>query len=339
MRHDANSRLKVGVIGCGDVGLIHARAYAQNPAVDLVGVCDTDEERLKECSSSLGVRGYSDTDGLLDSAQPDLVSVVVRFDCLVPPVRQCLEAGVSVLSEKPVSFSPSEILDLAELADRQGLRFEVNFNQRFTPASAWFRQLRESGRFGRTLWTLAQYNQGGSDDYFALREHMIHQFDQWRYHIGDVSSVSAQASWSDAGEATRHPEAVSATMKFVDGPVGTFINGAPYVGGMCNYFELVGTDGRGCSENFIGRAVFRPNEGPAETLEQPWIGDGGTYWDTFATHIDLVVAAMLKGEPLPVTGWDAFEVQCICDAVIQAIESGAVVDVQLLRQARLDVGS
>ena len=42
MIHDANSRLKVGVIGCGDVGLIHARAYAQNPAVDLVGVCDMD---------------------------------------------------------------------------------------------------------------------------------------------------------------------------------------------------------------------------------------------------------------------------------------------------------
>ncbi len=339
MKHGAKSRLRAGVIGCGKVGLIHARAYLENPAVELVGVCDMNEELLRAGSGRLNVPGYESVDQLLESGQPDLVSVVVQHDCLVASVRQCLEADVNVFSEKPISFSSREILDLIGLADRNGLRFGVNFNQRFAHGSAWFKQLREAGQFGKILWTLSQYNQGGGENYFALREHMIHQFDLWRYHIGEVASVTAQASWSDTGRASRYPEVVGATMQFVDGPIAVFTNGAPYVGGLSHYFELVGTEGRGYCENFVGRAVFRPNDGPVSVQDPPWLGPGGMYWDTFAVHIDLAVAAMLAREPLPVSAWDAFEAQCICDAIVEAVESASRVDVQMLRQATLEAVS
>jgi len=339
MNHGANKKLRTGVIGCGEVGLIHARAYLENPAAELVGVCDLNEELLHSSSAQLNVPGYQSIDQLLGSAQPDLVNVVVPFDCLAPPVRQCLEAGVNVFSEKPVSFSSREILDLLELAERNRLQFGVNFNQRFTHGSAWFRQLRETGQFGETLWTQSQYNQGGRGDYFALREHMIHQLDLWRYHIGEVASVTAQARWLEQGPASSSPEVVGATMQFVDGPIGVFTNGAPCVGGLYHYWELVGSKGRGYCENFVGRAVFRPNEGPPSFQDPPWIGSGGMYWDTFATHLDLVVAAMLEGEPLPVSGWDAFEAQCLCDAVIGAVESGSQVDVQEVRRTTLESAS
>jgi len=335
MNERAERRQKVREVGSGEVGLVHARAYQENPVVELVGVCDLDEERLRARSARLNVPGYHRVDQLLESSRPDLVSVVVRFDSLVPPVRQCLEAGVSVLSEKPISFSSREILGLIELADREGVQFGVNFNQRFTHGSGWFKRLNETGQFGEMLWTLAQYNQGGRGNYYALREHMIHQFDLWRYHLGEVASVTAQARWSDTGRTERRPEVVGATMQFVDGPIGVFTNGAPRVGGLNNYFELVGTEGRGYCENFVGRAAFRPNNGPASVQEPPWIGSGGMYWDTFAAHLDLVVAAIVEQRPMPVSAWDAFEAQCICDAVIEAIESGSCVDVQMVRQAVL----
>ena len=47
MKDAAKDRLRAGVIGCGQVGLIHARAYLENPAVELVGLCDINEERLR----------------------------------------------------------------------------------------------------------------------------------------------------------------------------------------------------------------------------------------------------------------------------------------------------
>ena len=224
MKQAAKDRLRAGVIGCSQVGLTHARAYLENPAVELVGLCDINAELLRACSARLHVPGYHSGDELLESSQPDLVSVVVRFDGLVPPVRRCLEAGVNVFSEKPVSFSSREIMRLIELAERKDVQFGVNFNQRFAHGSAWFKKLREAGQFGQILWTLSQYNQGGGEDHYALREYMIHQFDLWRYHIGEVASVTAQARWSDTGKAKSDPEVVAATMQFVDGPLGVFTN-------------------------------------------------------------------------------------------------------------------
>ena len=150
---------------------------------------------------------------------------------------------------------------------------------------------------------------------------------------------TAQARWSDRGKAKRHPEVVAATMQFVDGPLGVFTNGAPSVGGLNHYFELVGAEGRGYCENFVGRAVFRPNDGLARVQDPPWIGQGGMYWDTFATHLDLAAAAMLAGKPLPVSACDAFEAQCICDAIIEAIESGSRVGVPMVRKAVLEAVS
>ena len=335
MKHGEEGTLRVGVIGCGTVGLIHARAYQANPDVELVGVCDMNEERLRARSALLNVPGFASIDQLLESGLPHLVSVVVHFDCLVPPVRQCLEAGVNVLSEKPVSFSAREIMDLVELADRNGLQFGVNFNQRFAHGSTWFKELRQAGQFGDILWTMSQYNQGGRADYYALREHMIHQFDLWRYHIGEVSSVTAQARWSEPAKAERRPDVVGATMQFADGPIGVFTNGAPCIGGLNHWFELVGSKGRGHCRNFVGRAEFRPNEGPARIQDPPWIGLGGMYWDTFNAHLDLAVAAMLARRPLPVSARDAFEAQCLCDAVIEAVESGARVEVQPIRDAAM----
>ena len=97
--------VRVGVIGCGRAGLAHARGYLQNPAVGWVGVCDSNPERLRVHSAQLGVPGFPSVDQLLETGKPDLVSVVVPFNALVAPVRQCLDAGTSVLSEKPISFS------------------------------------------------------------------------------------------------------------------------------------------------------------------------------------------------------------------------------------------
>ena len=75
------------------------------------------------------------------------------------------------------------------------------------------------------------------------------------------------------GEATGYPKVIGATMKFAGGPVGIFTNGAETSGNLLQHFELVGTEGRASVENFVGRAVFRPNEGPACVQEPPGIGD------------------------------------------------------------------
>jgi len=88
MKARAEMKLRVGVVGCGMVGVIHARSYLENPAVDFVGVCDINRELVAEQSARLHVPGYDSIAEMAAEGRPELVSVVVRFDQLVAPVRE-----------------------------------------------------------------------------------------------------------------------------------------------------------------------------------------------------------------------------------------------------------
>ena len=333
MASDSVQRARVGVVGCGLIGGKHAEAYLGNPAVEFVGLCDLDAELAQRQSARLRVPGYHSIAEMLERGRPDLVSIAVQLDRSVAPVAQCLNAGVHVLCEKPISFDPGAILTLMRLAENRGLKFGVNFNMRFTGPSQWFRQLRQAGAFGQMLCTTCAYHQGGGENYYSLREHMIHQFDFWRYHLGEVASVTAQARWPD-GQTPQpgNPLGIAATLQFADGTLGAFTNGFPLIGGVRNHYELIGSKGRGFCRNLVGPAEFRPNDGPLQIQPRPWIDPGGNYWDTFTVHLEQVVTAVARDHPLPIPADAAFEAQCLCSAVANALESDTRVDVQQVRQ-------
>ena len=94
MNQASGKKLRAAVIGCGQAGLAHTRAYLDNPGVDWVGVCDVNQERLAARTRRLNIPGFRTVDELLEKGRPDLVSVVVPFNSLVQPVRQCIEARV-----------------------------------------------------------------------------------------------------------------------------------------------------------------------------------------------------------------------------------------------------
>ncbi len=96
-------RQRVGVIGLGPIGNLHADTYKAMPGAELVGVCDIVRERADAAGARLGVRAFYSAPEMLDAAGPDMVSVATGgheygSDHHEPTV-QALEAGVHVLCE------------------------------------------------------------------------------------------------------------------------------------------------------------------------------------------------------------------------------------------------
>ena len=59
--------VRIGVVGAGIWGTMHVRAYAQNPLVQLVGICDLDEERARRVAEKYAIpKVFSDVDRLLE---------------------------------------------------------------------------------------------------------------------------------------------------------------------------------------------------------------------------------------------------------------------------------
>lgn len=325
----ADEKIRVGVVGCGTVGSIHAEGYREHPNVELVGMCDTNSERLNSACIKLSVPGYPTLSEMIEKGKPDLVSMVLPIDKFVEPIREAIQAGVHVVSEKPVSFDPEDIAGLIALAEKNNVQFGVNFNQRYTKASRWFKRLREEGEFGDMLYVTGLYNQGpmAVGNFGSLREYMIHYLDLWQFHAGRIVSVTAQAAYGRGNVVADKPDGVAVTLKFENGALGSFTNGFPAVGGVFSYYELVGTKGRGSCENFVGRAIFRPNGGPAQFIDPPWLEKGANYWDSFIVHFHEAVDALIEGRPLPVQAEAALDVQLVCDAIAESIKTGKCVEV------------
>ena len=122
-------RLRVGVIGVGYLGRLHARIYATLPDIKLVGVADVNAGTAQEVAAQHGCAAYTDAQELLDKV--DAVSIVVPTSLHLPVARPFLERGVNMLMEKPLASSLEEARALVELAERAGVIFQVGHLERF----------------------------------------------------------------------------------------------------------------------------------------------------------------------------------------------------------------
>lgn len=123
--------VRAAVVGVGAMGQNHARVYRELPDVDLYGIYDADATRARQVARDYdtSVRSMSD---LLAGA--DVVSVAVPTEYHYETARECIDAGTSVLVEKPFVADLGQGRDLMELADRRGVTLQVGHIERFNPA-------------------------------------------------------------------------------------------------------------------------------------------------------------------------------------------------------------
>lgn len=123
---------RAAVIGVGHMGQYHAGVYSELFQVELVGVADTNKQRCVEVAERYNTRAFPDYHDLLD--QIDLVSIAVPTGLHFQVVRDCLEAGVHVLVEKPLTKQLAEAQELFQLADQRGLTLHIGNVERFNGA-------------------------------------------------------------------------------------------------------------------------------------------------------------------------------------------------------------
>ncbi|ESP86912.1 Gfo/Idh/MocA family protein [Candidatus Halobonum tyrrellensis] len=121
----------VGVIGVGSMGRHHARVYHELPIAELVGIHDVDTDRAREVATDNNSRALPLPDLL---AEADAVSVAVPTEYHEDLVRTCIDAGVDVLVEKPITGDPETGRELVDMAEEAGVRLHVGHVERFNPA-------------------------------------------------------------------------------------------------------------------------------------------------------------------------------------------------------------
>jgi predicted dehydrogenase len=124
--------VRVGVIGVGYLGRFHAQKYAALPEVTLVGVADIDHEQRAKVATECCCPAYTDFRELLPLVDAVSVAVPTSLHCQV--AGECLDCGVDVLLEKPMTVTLEEADLLIDKARGKNLILQVGHLERFNPA-------------------------------------------------------------------------------------------------------------------------------------------------------------------------------------------------------------
>ncbi len=165
--------IKIGVIGVGHLGQHHARHYAAMPAVDLVGVYDTDQARAEEIAGRTGAKPFQDLSELL--AVCDAVSIVTPTRHHAAVAETCLREGLHVFIEKPITKTVAEADRLLALAAQKKAIIQVGHIERLNPALMALQDVDLSPKYIE-VQRLAPYTTRGTDVPVVL-DLMIHDID------------------------------------------------------------------------------------------------------------------------------------------------------------------
>ena len=197
------SKLKVAVIGVGNISECHIGAYQKNPNVELYAFCDTNKERLEQKGAYYGVtRLYTSEKEMLEALpELDAVSVCTWNNQHAPCTILALEAGKNVLCEKPMADSTAAAEQMLEAAKRSGKLLQIGFVCRYGRDCKLIEELRDKDFFGDFYYAKATYlrRNGSPGGWFGDKSRSaggplidlgVHVTDLTRYLLGNPMPVS-----------------------------------------------------------------------------------------------------------------------------------------------------
>jgi predicted dehydrogenase len=323
------SRLRAGVIGCGNLGARHAESYAELPEVELAAVCDIVREKADELAGRLKARAYCDAAEMLRTEELDCVSVCTRDDQHYEPVMAALDAGVHVFCEKPLSLVTAEAEQMVRKAEQSGVFLGVDYNRRFSMCYLRAKEAVASGRLGDISYVLMKLSQGGprqteKGKYYLMYELQVHSIDMLRHMAGEVTSVSAHfCDTRGLGFYT----AGALSFSFEGGGVGTLIAGwdASFTQPI-EWFEVGGTRGFLQVDNVVHELRMYLHDEPEARFWRPNIlRDDPRFYGTVPAHVRAFCESIAAGKQPPVTGLDGLRSLQIIEAAIESFETSRTI--------------
>lgn len=165
-------KLKVLVVGCGNMGASHARAYQQLEGFEIAGLVSRNPESRERLSAELGgLPTYEDFYGALKKTAPEAVSINTYPDTHAAFVRESLQNNAHVFVEKPLALTVAEAQELADLATQKNRKLVVGYILRVHPA--WARFVAIAKGLGKPLVMRMNLNQQSSGKHWYTHKQLM----------------------------------------------------------------------------------------------------------------------------------------------------------------------
>jgi len=183
--------LRIGLLGCGRIGQVHARSVAAMADARIVAVADALPDAAAALASATGAEARPAA-AILAADDVDAVIIGTPTDTHFDLIRGAAAGGKAIFCEKPVDMSVATIRACIDIVGAAGVAFMTGFIRRFDPNFAALRQRIAAGEIGALeMLTITSRDPAPPPlSYIArsgglFRDMMIHDFDMARFLMGE----------------------------------------------------------------------------------------------------------------------------------------------------------
>lgn len=164
--------IRVLVVGLGNMGLSHAKAYDAIDGFEIAGLCSRNIGERQDLKQAFpGVPQFNDYAEALAAVKPDAVSINTWPDTHAAFARMALEAGAHVFIEKPLADTVAEAEEIAALAKARGLKLVIGYILRVHPS--WVKFVEVGRSLGKPLVMRMNLNQQSSGAQWQVHRHLM----------------------------------------------------------------------------------------------------------------------------------------------------------------------
>jgi len=146
--------MKIGIIGCGDMGRIHAESLVPIKDIKLAAFCDINKDLSASFAEKYGGKNYANPEDLIAS-DIDCVYICTRHDSHADLVNKAVDYKRAIFCEKPLAHSVEDAKNLYKRIKEAKLPFMIGFNQRFAPAILALKEYLKSSNDHPTIINLS----------------------------------------------------------------------------------------------------------------------------------------------------------------------------------------
>ena len=333
--------VRVGLIGCGRIGRVHADSVAASSRAELARVYDPVPDAAREVGERFGAPHTTDVDAVLSDGSIDAVVIASPTPTHVDLMTRAVRAGKGVLCEKPIDLDVARVdACWAEIGTADPVVM-VGFNRRFDPSFADVRARVAAGEIGRLeqLTIISRDPAPPPAGYVAtsgglFRDMTIHDLDMARFFLGEVVEVTARGSnlISDEIAGAGDVDGAVTLLRGESGAVATIVNSRRCAFGYDQRLEAFGERGMLAAANQLPTSVrfsgaLSNGVGATEVAPAYFNFFLDRYTPAYRAELDAFVTAVETGVP-PTPGFaDGRAALALADAADESMRTGRTVAV------------
>lgn len=165
-------KIRVLVVGVGNMGISHARAYAANEGFEIVGLCSRGIEKRADIAKEFpGIAQFNDYAEALVKTKPDAVSINTWPDTHGEYAKMALNEGCHLFIEKPLAPTVQEAREIAALAKQKNLKIVIGYILRVHPS--WIKFVEIGRTLGKPLVMRMNLNQQSSGAQWDVHKQLM----------------------------------------------------------------------------------------------------------------------------------------------------------------------